>query len=97
MFEEFVTLKGKTRHGKNRINQHGTRWRVKSHGTFRGSPALSITSLDKTEGPRDKKGHDSRWVLKDNDPDFEIVEMSDEELDRYLMRMEHMEIITGRF
>ena len=55
MFEEFVTLKGKTRHGKNRINQHGTRWRVKSHGTFRGSPALSITSLDKTEGPRDKK------------------------------------------
>lgn len=97
MFKEFVTLKGKTRHGKNRINQHGTRWRVQKHGTFRGSPALSLTSLNKTEGPKNNKRLDSRWVLKDNDPDFEIIPMSDEELDRYLMRMEHMEIITGRF
>ena len=27
-----------------------------------------------TEGPKDNKGFDSRWILKQNDPDFEVSE-----------------------
>ena len=62
--------------------QHGEVWQVvDDNGKFNGQPAFSLKSLNKTEGSRGKKGHDSRWVLKKNDPDFEIVdELSDEEL-----------------
>ena len=61
-----VILKGKTRHGKNRIQQHGTVWFVKE---IRGSRML-LTSEHKTEGPKHNKGHDWRWVNFTNDPDF---------------------------
>jgi len=94
-----IVLRGKTRHGKNRINQHGEVWEVvDDNGKFKGQPAFSLKSLNKTEGPRGKKGHDSRWVLKKNDPDFEIVdELSDEELNMRLALMEQAEINAGRF
>ena len=36
-----VMLKGKTRHGKNRINQHGDIWIVENKGTFGGQPAMT--------------------------------------------------------
>ena len=57
-----VLLQGKTRHGKNRLNQHGAFWEIKTVGTFRGQPAVSLQS--------EHKGFDSRWVLLENDPDF---------------------------
>lgn len=62
-----VTLKGITRHGKNRINQHGDTWRVKE---IRGMKML-LESQFKTEGPRDNKGFDWRWVEMHNDPNFD--------------------------
>ena len=73
-----LKLTGKTNHGKNRINQHGEIWRVKEDSTFRGQPAWHLQSIDKTFGGF-KDGHrdfDGRWVLKQNDPNFdwEIVE-----------------------
>lgn len=71
---EKVLLTGKSRHGKNRINQHGKLWFVQDIGTFRGSPAMHLRSEFKTEGPKDKKGFDSRWVLLQNDPNFVIEE-----------------------
>lgn len=70
-----ITLKGITRHGKNRIHQHGNVWDVVSEGKFRGFEAWNLKSLEKTEGPRDAKVHDGRWVHKNNDPNFEIIEI----------------------
>ena len=68
----WVELVGKTRHGKNRINQHGNKWLVMEVGKFQGQPALALRSFDKTEGPKGNKGFDSRWVLLENDPNFVI-------------------------
>ena len=69
---KWLRLSGKTRHGKNRINQHGSLWLVKSEDTFNGQPAWHVQSMWRTEGPKDNKGFDSRWVLKQNDPNFEV-------------------------
>ena len=65
-----VLLRGKTRHGKNRINQHGNIWLVENIDKFGGEPAMFLRSLNKTEGPKDNKGFDTRWVLLKNDPNF---------------------------
>ena len=35
---KWVLLKGKTRHGKNRINQHGDMWLIEEVSTFQGQP-----------------------------------------------------------
>lgn len=61
-----VLLEAKTRHGKNRIQQHGDVWRVKE---VRNSKML-LESCEKTEGPRDNKGFDWRWIDLHNDKDF---------------------------
>lgn len=99
---DWVILKGKTRHGKNRIQQHGMEWVVKSVSTFQGQPAMNLCSANKTEGPKGNKGLDGRWVLLKNDNNFEWEFLSkkpviDEETERKLQHLEHMEIITGRF
>tara|TARA_B100000287_G_C20580158_1_gene760022 strand:- start:248 stop:505 length:258 start_codon:yes stop_codon:yes gene_type:complete len=70
---DWCFLKGKTRHGKNRINQHGPKWKLLSIGKFRGQFAFNLQSERMTEGPRDNKRHDGRWVLMNDDPDFEVV------------------------
>ena len=61
-----IVLVGKTRHGKNRIQQHGMLWFVKE---VRGNRML-LESEFKTEGPRDNKGFDWRWIEMRNDPNF---------------------------
>ena len=61
-----ITLKGKTRHGKNRVNQHGVNWFVKE---VRGGRML-LESEFKTEGPKDNKGFDWRWIELQNDSNF---------------------------
>ena len=63
MEDNVVWLKGKTRHGKNRIQQHGEKWIVESVSRFQGQPAVSLRSTEKTDGPKDNKGFDGRWVL----------------------------------
>ena len=60
-------LKGKTRHGKNRINQHGSTWMIEGVSTFQGQPAMHLRSENKT----DKGGFDGRWVHLKDDKDFE--------------------------
>ena len=65
-----VLLKGKTRHGKNRINQHGDMWLIEEVSTFQGQPAMFLRSKNKTEGPKDNKGFDTRWVVLRDDPNF---------------------------
>jgi len=66
---QWLKLVGKTRHGKNRIAQHGMHWLVQADGLFRGEPAWFASSMHKT----DRGGFDGRWILKQNDPDFIVV------------------------
>ena len=66
-----VRLRGISRHGKNRISQHGDLWVVKAvresvkFPTSAPGPFLSLGSVT-TE--------DWRWISEVNDPNFEIVE-----------------------
>ena len=59
---DWVILKGKTRHGKNRINQHGERWTIIElrHGK------MLLESSERT----DKGGFDWRWVDMHDDKNF---------------------------
>jgi len=66
---DWITLKGKTRHGKNRINQHGENWMIRAVSVFQGHPALMLRSENRT----DKGGFDGRWVHIKDDKNFEIV------------------------
>ena len=68
-----VILKGKTRHGKNRIAQHGSKWFVEKVDKFRGQPAMLLRSENETFAIRGRGNskqewkttlmHDNRWVL----------------------------------
>ena len=44
-----VLLSGKTRHGKNRIQQHGAEWLVEKIDRFRGEPAMMLRSMTKSD------------------------------------------------
>tara|TARA_R100001244_G_scaffold122170_1_gene91824 strand:+ start:261 stop:500 length:240 start_codon:yes stop_codon:yes gene_type:complete len=66
-----VKLKGKTRHGKNRVNQHGEWWVVS--GETDKSFWLESIVCDCTTCV--KWGQDGRWVWKKNDDNFDIVNM----------------------
>lgn len=60
---DLIRLKGKSRHGKNRIQQHGTEWEIQEMGSNRGDPNKMLVST----------GKDLRWVDLPHDADFEIV------------------------
>ena len=70
----WIKLKGISRHGKNRINQHGDKWEVDALGTFNGEPAVRCRSENKTfcVGFKTIKQRDARWVHLKNDKDFVI-------------------------
>lgn len=63
----WVVLTAKTRHGKNRIHQHGDRWLVEE---VRG-PSMMLRSENKTFKLGDKFMHDGRWVDLKNDKNFD--------------------------
>ena len=66
-----VLLKGKSRHGKNRIEQHGNPWTVSGKGTFNGHPAVRMTSERESFNiGRGRKIKDERWVFLQDDPNF---------------------------
>jgi len=67
-----VLLKGKSRHGKNRIEQHGDLWTVTKLGQFNGNDAFQCESEHETfcVGTQGKKIKDSRWVFTKDDPNF---------------------------
>ena len=65
-----LTLQGKTRHGKERIATHGEQWTVmRDDVNWRGNPAWAVVSMDMT----DRGDFNSRLILKQNDPDFEVI------------------------
>ncbi len=64
-----VLLSGKTRHGKNRIQQHGAEWLVEKIDRFRGEPAMMLRSMTKS----DKGQFDGRWVLLHEDQNFSFT------------------------
>jgi len=72
---EIVKLKPKSRHGKNRLNEHGEHWVVMNVGAFKGQPALHLRSKGKTFKMGSSWVFDGRWVLLNNDSDFEIVQV----------------------
>ena len=65
---DMVTLVGKSRHGKNRIKEHGDRWtilQIKNNvACCNGGKGFMLGNND----------GDVRWVADKDDPDFEIVE-----------------------
>ena len=80
----FVKLKGKTRHGKNRVQQHGAWWEVKqekdSGPNFWGKilpDRLHLGSVDCPCNTCKKFGQDWRWIAAKNDVNFEIVEQKE--------------------
>ena len=68
---DWVKLKGKTRHGKNRINQHGNHWLVTDVGKFNGQPAVMLRSMKQT----DRGQFDGRWVHINDDNNFEMEKL----------------------
>ncbi len=64
-----VLLSGKTRHGKNRIQQHGAEWLVEKIDRFQGEPAMMLRSMTKS----DKGQFDGRWVLLNDDQNFSFT------------------------
>jgi hypothetical protein len=66
-----VVLTGISRHGKNRIEQHGNPWTVNAIGSFNGNDAVRMRSENETFNlGRGRKMHDERWVFLKEDPNF---------------------------
>jgi len=66
-----VWLEGKSRHGKNRIEQHGNPWTVNAKGKFNGDDAVRMRSESETFNiGQGHKMHDERWVFLKDDPNF---------------------------
>lgn len=61
-----IVLEGISRHGKNRIHQHGNVWLLDE---VRGD-RMRLLSEHKTFKVGDHTMHDGRWVLLKNDPNF---------------------------
>lgn len=79
-----ICLQGVSRHGKNRIEQHGEIWTIREISQFIGRPAMLVESekqtftiktrdAAKTEEWTSKKVKDTRWVHISNDDNFVIV------------------------
>jgi len=69
-----ITLKPKSKHGKDRIHQHGTVWKVRLMAGGR----IFLESSNKTFRLGDHTNptmtKDARWVDLSGDKDFEIRE-----------------------
>ena len=61
MNKSVVILKGKTRHGKNRIAQHGSKWFVEKVDKFRGQPAMLLRSENETFAIRGRGNSKQEW------------------------------------
>ena len=67
-----IELKGKSKHGKNRIQQFGTEWmctdiRERIHTTTHQRLAGPFAMIVSSTG-------DSRWIAVKDDPDFIVQE-----------------------
>ena len=66
-----LSLRGISRHGENRIKQHGHRWEVRSIDA--GAGKLLLRSMHNTFQNGESFTPDLRWVLLVNDPHFEVI------------------------
>ena len=57
---QIITLMGKTKHGKNRIKEHGEKWEIRKININK----LFLHSLI---------DDDIRWIERDFDKDFDIL------------------------
>ena len=67
-----VILTGKTKHGKDRIRQHGDVWNVESMSTQTNKNRMMLESLHETSSMR--MDDDTIWRFKD----FRSVDKSDD-------------------
>ena len=86
-----VKLKGKSRHGKNRVNQHGNIWKVMKinegrdfgKGFIRSSdapgPWFWLESINCKCSTCNKFGQDGRWVSEVRDDNFEVTIIEENE------------------
>jgi hypothetical protein len=72
---DLLELKGISRHGKNRIDQHGNTWRVIRLGHPFRPNGIGLESLEETFGgfADGRRVKDGRWITIHNDPNFETV------------------------
>ena len=71
---DWLKLKGITRHGKNRIQQHGEWWEIDAVGTFDGFTAVRLNSRNETFNiGKGRKCRDRRWVHVKDDQNFEAI------------------------
>ena len=71
---KILRLKGKTKKGKDRINQHGELWKVTMIKPFEG--VMRLESLNNTFKFNGKMIKDVRWVstsIVTQDENFELV------------------------
>ncbi len=66
-----ITLRGKTRHGKNRVFELGSQWNIVK-------TAESVLFSDKRGPwalvePVEDDPENNRWILLEGDTDFEVV------------------------
>ena len=61
---KIIKLKGKTRHGKNRIREHGATWSIEEIKVSPAPSGLLVKSL---------KSGVKRWIDQPTDGDFDIV------------------------
>ncbi len=70
-----ITLRGLSRHGKNRIREKGAEWKISdvrekvNFNTPAPGPFILLVS---------ESSNDARWVSVRNDPNFEVIEVLDE-------------------
>ena len=69
---QWIRLKGKSGHGKNRIHEHGDLWLVIHVDTNK----VMLRSRNKTFKAGDEIHHDGRWIDQGVDKNFEIVEIN---------------------
>lgn len=73
---DILILKGKSRHGKNRIHQHGDEWTVRKKVVRGLHGNIMLRSKEKTfrDSPA-KMNFDIRWIWAVDDSDFQIVKV----------------------
>ena len=62
--KKVITLEGKTRHGKNRIREHGATWSIEEIKVSPAPSALFVKSL---------KSGVKRWIDQPTDEHFDVV------------------------
>lgn len=62
-----ITLEGKSKKGKERVKQYGSEWVIEKEE----SSKLLVQSV--LTNPNMRIERDLRWIMKTDDPNFEIV------------------------